>query len=161
DFNRDGIPDLVSTSSGQVQLGLGDGRFGDTTTLTLPSGSTVAAVDADGNSTPDVLVGNPGYPTGQVAAWFNSPGYDNRTAGAVSFVVSAPAQIAAGHNASVTAAAVDVLGNTVPNFRGTVDLDDPPPGSTALNLAGQYTFTAADNGRHTFIFSNVTQAGAN
>src|SRR5262249_54935507 len=29
-----------------------------------------------------------------------------------------------------------------------------------LNLASQYTFTAADNGRHTLLFSNVTQAGA-
>src|SRR5262249_50817393 len=43
---------------------------------------------------------------------------------------------------------------------GTVDLDFTPAGSTALNLSGQYTFTAADGGRHTFLFSNVTQAGA-
>jgi hypothetical protein len=161
DFNGDGIPDLVSASSGQVQLGLGDGRFGDTTTLTLPSNSTVAAVDADGNGTPDVLVGNPGYPAGQVAAWFNSPGYDTRTGGAVGFTVSAPAQVVAGGNTSVTVTAVDALGNPVPGFLGTVDLDNTPAGSTALNLSGQYTFTAADNGRHTFLFSNVTQAGAN
>jgi hypothetical protein len=160
DFNGDGIPDLVSASTGQVQLGLGDGRFGDPTTLPIPGGSTVAAVDADGNGTVDVLVGNPGYPTGQVAAWFNSPGYDNRTGGAVGFTVSAPTQIAAGDNASVTVTAVDALGNPVPGFLGTVDLDFTPAGSTALNLAGQYTFTAADNGRHTFLFSNLTQAGA-
>lgn len=160
DFNGDGIPDLV-TASGQVELGLGDGRFGDTTTLAVPSGSTVAAVDADGNGTVDILVGNPGYPSGQVALWPNSPGYDNRTAGAVGFTVSAPTQIAAGDNTSVTVTAVDALGNPVPGFLGTVDLDDTPPGSTALNLASQYTFTAADNGRHTFLFSNVTQVGAN
>jgi hypothetical protein len=160
DFNGDGIPDLVSASSGQVQLGLGDGRFGDTTTLTLPSGSTVAAADADGNGTRDVLVGNPGYPSGLVAAWFNSPGYDNRTGGSVGFTVSAPAQIAAGDNTSVTITAVDAQGNPVPGFLGTVDLDFTPAGSNALNLAGQYTFTAADNGRHTFLFSDVTQAGA-
>jgi hypothetical protein len=41
-----------------------------------------------------------------------------------------------------------------------VDLDFTPAGSTALNLAGQYTFTAADNGRHTFLYSNLTQAGS-
>jgi hypothetical protein len=35
DFNGDGIPDLV-TASGQVELGLGDGRFGDTLTLPFP-----------------------------------------------------------------------------------------------------------------------------
>jgi hypothetical protein len=160
DLNGDGIPDLVTASTGQVQLGLGDGRFGDTITLPLQSGSTVAAVDADGNGTLDVLVGNPGYPTGQVAAWLNSPGFDNRTGGAVGFTVAAPTQIAAGANTSVTVTAVDVLGNAVPGFLGTVDLDFTPAGSTALNLLGQYTFTAADNGRHTFLFSNLTQAEA-
>ena len=159
DFNGDGIPDLV-TASGQVELGLGDGRFGDVTTLTFLSGSSVAAVDANGNGTVDVLVGNANYPTGQVAAWLNSPGYDNRTGGAVAFTVSAPTQIGAGDNTSVTVTAVDALGNPVSGFLGTVDLDNTPAGSTALNLAGQYTFTAADNGRHTFLFSNVTQAGA-
>jgi hypothetical protein len=41
-----------------------------------------------------------------------------------------------------------------------VDLDNTPAGSTALNLSGQYTFTASDNGRHTFLFSNLTQTGA-
>jgi FG-GAP-like repeat/FG-GAP repeat len=160
DFNGDGIPDLVTASTGRVQLGLGDGRFGDPTTLSFPAGSTVAAVDADGNGTTDVLVSSPSYPTGQVAAWLNSPGYDNRTGGAVGFTVSAPIQIAAGSNTSVTVTAVDALGNPVPGFLGTVDLDNTPAGSTALNLSGQYTFTAADNGRHTFLFSNLTQAGA-
>jgi hypothetical protein len=159
DFNGDGIPDLV-TASGQVQLGLGDGRFGDTITLPFPSGSSVAAVDADGNGTVDILVGNPGYPAGQVAFWPNSHGYDNRTGGAVRFTISAPTQIAAGANSSVTVTAVDALGNPVPGFLGTVDLDDTPASSTALNLLGQYTFTAADNGQHTFLFSNLTQPGA-
>ena len=167
DFNGDGIADLVAASTGQVQLGLGDGRFGDATTLAFPSGifsaaggNSVAAVDVDGNGTADIVVGNGAYPTGQLAAWLNSPGYDNRTGGAVGFTVSAPTQIAAGANASVTVTAVDALGNPVPGFLGTVDLDDTPAGSTALNLAGQYTFTAADNGRHTFLFSNLPQAGA-
>ncbi|HEY7312010.1 MAG TPA: VCBS repeat-containing protein, partial [Gemmataceae bacterium] len=157
DFNGDGIPDLV-TSSGQVQLGLGDGRFGDTTTLAFLFGSSVAAVDADGNGTVDILVGNPAYPNGQVAAWLNSPGFDNRTGGAVGFTISAPTQVTAGANTSVTVTAVDALGNPVPGFLGTVDLDSTPAGSTARNLLSQYTFTAADNGRHTFLISNLTQA---
>jgi hypothetical protein len=161
DFNGDGIPDLVTASTDQVQLGLGDGRFGDTITLPLLPNSTVAAVDADGNGTVDVLAGNPGYPTGQVAEWLNSPGYDNRTGGAVAFTISAPQQATAGANTSVTVTAVDALGNPVPGFLGTVDLDNTPAGSTALNLSGQYTFNPADNGRHTFLFSNLTQVGAN
>jgi hypothetical protein len=126
----------------------------------LPGGSTVAAVDADGNGTVDVLVSNPTYPTGQVAAWLNSPGYDNRTGGAVGFTISAPQQATAGANTSVTVTAVDALGNPVRGFLGTVDLDNTPAGSSALNLVAQYNFAAADNGRHTFIFSNVTRAGA-
>src|SRR5262249_39367969 len=101
DFNGDGIPDLVSTN-GQVALGLGDGRFGDTVTLPLPFGSFVAAVDADGNGTMDVLANGQGVPAGQAEAWFNSPGYDNRTGGAVGFVVSAPPQNAARDNTSLT-----------------------------------------------------------
>src|SRR5262249_39915998 len=91
DFNGDSIPDPV-TSAGQVELGLGDGRFGDTTTLPFLFGSSVAAVDADGNGTVDILAGNPVYPNGQVAAWLNSPGFDNRTGGAVGFTISAPQQ---------------------------------------------------------------------
>jgi hypothetical protein len=177
DFNGDGIPDLVTVTggevgfglasgvTGQVQLGLGDGHYGDATPLAFPTSpfpqpTQVAAVDADGNGTVDILVSNPFYPTGQVAAWFNTPGYDNRTGGAVAFTVSAPTQIAAGDNTAVTVTAVDALGNPVPGFLGTVDLDFTPAGSTALNLLGQYTFTAADNGRHTFLFSNLTQVGA-
>jgi hypothetical protein len=162
DFNGDGIPDIV-TSTGQVQLGLGDGRFGDTTTLAaFPAGSgvTVAAVDADGNGTIDVMASAAGYPTGQAPVWYNSPGYDNRTGGAVAFTISAPTQIAAGDNTSVTVTAVDALGNPVPGFLGTVDVDFTPAGSTVFNLASQYTFTVADNGRHTILFSNLTQASA-
>ena len=161
DFNGDGIPDLV-TSNGQVAqvaLGLGDGRFGDAITLSLPFGSFIAAVDADGNGTPDILANGAGVPTGQAEVWFNSPGYDNRTGSAVNFIVSALTQITAGVNSSITVTAVDALGNPISNFLGTVDLDNTPVGSTALNLAGQYTFTPGDNGQHTFLFSNVTQAG--
>src|SRR5260370_36206046 len=100
DFNGDGIADLVTASTGQVQLGLGDGRFGDTTTLAFPSGifsaaggNSVAAVDVDGNGTADIVVGNGAYPTGQLAAWLNSPGYDNRTGGAAKLLVPPPPPI--------------------------------------------------------------------
>jgi hypothetical protein len=175
DFNGDGIPDLVTVTggsvgfgltpgvTGQVQLGLGDGHFGDATPLAFPTSpfptqpTKVAAVDADGNGTVDILVSNPFYPAGQAVVWFNTPGYDDRTGGAVGFTISSPAQVAAGSNTSVTVTAVDALGNPVPGFLGTVDLDFTPAGSTALNLLSQYTFTAADNGRHTFLISNLTQ----
>ncbi len=157
DFNGDGILDRVTGSPGQVELGLGDGFFGDSTFIT---GGTVAVADIDGNGTPDVLVNDPQFPAGQVALYLNSPGWDNRTGGAVGFTVSAAQQVAAGASLSVTVTAVDALGNPVSNFLGTVDLDSRLTGSTSLNLAGQYSFTAADGGRHTFLVSNLTQAGS-
>jgi hypothetical protein len=158
DFNGDGIADLVTAAPGQVTLGLGDGFFGDATSI-LGAGS-VAAADVDGNGTPDVLVSETGFPAGQVALYLNSPGYDNRTGGAVGFTVSAPQQITAGSTFSVTVTAVDALGNPVPGFLGTVDLDASAVGSTSLKLSGQYSFTAADGGKHTFLVSNLTQVGS-
>jgi hypothetical protein len=157
DFNGDGIPDLVSGSTGQVELGLGDGFFGDSTPI---FGGTVAVADIDGNGTPDILVNVQGLPVNQVALFLNSPGWDSRTGGAVGFTISAPQQVTAGSTSSVTITAVDALGNPDPNFLGTVDLDSVQAGSTSSKLLGQSNFTAADGGRHTFFFSNLTQAGS-
>ena len=84
DFNGDGIPDLA-LGNGQVELGLGDGNFGDT--IAVPSEGGVAAVDIDGNGTQDLLIGSVGSPSG-VVLMLNSPGWDNRTGGAVGFTVS-------------------------------------------------------------------------
>jgi hypothetical protein len=106
-------------------------------------------------------VGSPAFPPGKVALLLNSPGWDNRTGGATGFTVSVAPQVTAGANVSVTVTAVDALGNPVPGFLGTVDLDNSAPGSTSLGLVGQYTFTAADAGRHTFIVTRLTQAGVN
>jgi FG-GAP-like repeat len=156
DFNGDGIPDRVTASSGQVQLGLGDGFFGDTTLI--QGGASVAAADVDGNGTPDVLIGSSGFPGNEVALIRNSPGWDNRTGGAVGFTVSAPQQVTAGAATSVTVTAVDALGNPVPGFLGTVDLDSTLAGSTQ-KFAGQYSFTAADGGKHTFLVTGLNQAG--
>jgi hypothetical protein len=158
DFNGDGIPDKA-LASGQVELGLGDGNFGDVTSVL--GGSAVAAADVDGNGTPDLLVSSPSFPSGKVALVLNSPGWDNRTGGAAGFTVAVAPQVTAGTNVAVTVTAVDASGNPVPGFLGTVDLDNSLPGSTVLGVLGQYTFTAADAGRHTFITSRLTQAGAN
>src|SRR5262249_16103782 len=138
DFNGDGIPDRA-LASGQVQLGLGDGNDADVTNVL--AGSGVAAADVDGNGTQDLLVGSTNFPAGKVALLINSPGYDNRTGGAVGFTVSVAPQVTAGANVSFTVTAVDASGNPVPGFLGTVDLDNTAPGSTSLGLLGQYTFT--------------------
>ncbi len=158
DFNGDGIPDKA-LGTGQVELGLGDGNFGDVTPV-LSSGGGVAAVDIDGNGTQDLLVGAPGSPS-NVALLLNSPGWDNRTGGAVGFTVSVAPQVAAGANVAVIVTAVDAAGNPVPGFLGTVDLDNTAPGSTSLSTLSQYTFNAADAGRHAFVLTGLTKAGLN
>ena len=156
DFNGDGIPDLA-LASGQVELGLGDGNFGDATNIV--AGNGVAAADVDGNGTQDLLVSSPNFPPGKVALLLNSPGFDNRTGGAVGFTVSAPQVVSAGAVLSVTVTVVDALGNAVPGFLGTVDLDQQLPGSASRILEGRYDFAAADNGRHTFLVANLSNAG--
>ncbi len=67
----------------------------------------------------------------------------------------------AGANVAVIVTAVDAAGNPVPGFLGTVDLDDAAPGSTRPTLSQQYSFTAADAGRHTFVVTGLTKAGLN
>jgi FG-GAP-like repeat/FG-GAP repeat len=156
DFNNDGIPDLA-LAAGEVELGLGDGNFGDV--MIVAAGNGVAAADVDGNGTQDLLVTSPSFPPGKLALLLNSPGFDDRTGGAVGFTVSAPQLTSAGGVLSVTVTAVDALGNPVPRFLGTVDLDLQQAGSASRKFEAQYQFTATDNGRHTFLVSNLTNAG--
>lgn len=163
DFNGDGILDkaFINVGKAEIELGLGDGQFGDAVSFAVsPSPTSVAAADVDGNGTPDLLVGDVNFGN-MVALLSNSPGWDNRTGGAVGFTVSAPQQVTAGAASPVTVTAVDALGNPVPGFLGTVDIDDLAPGATSQALQEQYSFTAADAGRHTFLVSGLTKAGAN
>ncbi len=62
-------------------------------------------------------------------------------------VFSAPANSTAGSSFSLTVTAADANGNTFGSYRGTVSFASSD--STAA-LPGSYTFTAADNGVHTF-----------
>ena len=158
DFNGDGIPDLaVTTGSGvQVELGLGDGHFGDLLPLDV-NGSSLFAADSDGNGTPDLFVAVP-ILSGKLALLLNSAGWDNRTGGATGLTVSAPPQVTAGAPLSVTVTAVDSTGKAVPTFHGTVDLDAGATGSAQSFLA-QYDFTPADHGTHTFVLNALTKAG--
>ena len=123
DFNGDGIPDraILGSQGPEIDLGLGDGGFGDPTII--PAAATsVAAADLNGDGRPDLVLGDTLLGS-NVAELLNSPGWDNRTAGAVGFTVSAPQQVSAGGLFSVTVTAVDAAGNLVSGFHGTVNLD--------------------------------------
>jgi subtilase family serine protease len=67
--------------------------------------------------------------------------------GATHFSVSAPSSSTAGSLFSVTVTALDGNGNTVPSYTGTVHFTSS---DTLAGLPNDYTFTAADNGVHTF-----------
>jgi hypothetical protein len=70
-------------------------------------------------------------------------------ASASAFVLTAPATVTAGVPFDVTVTAVDPFGQTALGYTGTVAFSttDPDPG---VVLPAAYTFTAGDNGTHTF-----------
>src|SRR6185369_4766879 len=68
-------------------------------------------------------------------------------AAASRLVVTGPSSVAAGAAFSVTVKAVDPYGNVATGYTGTVHFRSNDPGA---RLPANYTFTAADQGVHTF-----------
>src|SRR5262249_44363353 len=65
-----------------------------------------------------------------------------------SFLVAGfPSPVRTGVQGSFTVTARDAMGNTLTGYRGTVHFTSSDP---RAQLPGDYTFTAADNGVHTF-----------
>src|SRR5207249_2307959 len=63
------------------------------------------------------------------------------------FVITAPASVGAGTPFTITVTATDVNGNTATGYTGTVHFTSS---DGLASLPGNYTFTATDNGVHTF-----------
>jgi hypothetical protein len=61
--------------------------------------------------------------------------------------ITAPGSATAGSAFSITVTAQDANGNTIPDYAGTVHFTSS---DSAATLPGDYTFTAGDNGSHTF-----------
>jgi hypothetical protein len=68
-------------------------------------------------------------------------------AAASQFIIAAPSTVSAGVAFSLTVKVEDVYGNVVTGYRGTVHFSSTDNKAT---LPANYTFTAADNGVHTF-----------
>ena len=73
--------------------------------------------------------------------------------------VSAPASVTAGTPFSVTVSAVDAFNNVATTYRGTVHFTTTDTGSGVV-LPADYTFTAGDNGTHTFSGVALATAGS-
>jgi hypothetical protein len=99
-------------------------------TLTAPGAQTVKAADT---KTASIA----GSATTQVRA----------APAATRLLVLTPETTTPGTPARVTVAALDASGHVVPNYTGTVRLTSSDGKAT---LPANYTFTAADHGRHTF-----------
>ncbi len=147
DFNGDGHDDFAVRGSSQymVEYGKGDGSFYPLVAYSVPAGrfEMGSSGDLDGDGAVDFA-----YPsTSGVTVVRNAHDDASNVAGAVSFQVALPASATAGAAVPMTISALDAGGNVATGFLGTVYVTSNDPGSVSTYA---YTFTAADNGVHTF-----------
>lgn len=140
-LNPDGTPDTSFGSGGVVTAG-----------VPATNGAGLAICPSKGTDTADfgkiVVVGATGTLGGNgfmVARFLPSapPSVPN-------FVVSGPAFTTAAAPFSVTVTATDATGNVLTNYAGTVDFANLASLDPQGVLPANYTFTAADQGVHTF-----------
>jgi hypothetical protein len=146
DVSGAGNLDLMTANIGSNNVSLlagnGDGTFQPAVNYAVglnPVG--LAAADVNGDGKPDLLVTNLGANTVSVLLNQNIGGR---------FGISAPANANAGDAVTVTLTALDFSGRVDPTYRGTVHFTSTDP---AALLPANYSFTAADNGVHTFAFT--------
>jgi hypothetical protein len=71
-------------------------------------------------------------------------------ASASAFLLTAPDSVTAGAPFDVVVTAVDLFGQTAIGYRRTAQFTSSDPLTVPLDLPGNYTFTSADAGQHTF-----------
>ncbi len=121
------------------------------TAASLPANTTLTAGDG-GTRTFTVAFATAGSQTLTVADTVNSGLTVQQTVSVIATpagieVTGLPTTVTAGKSANVTVIAVDSSGNPLPAYRGTIQFQ-----STDLKavLPANYTFSAADDGHHTF-----------
>jgi hypothetical protein len=161
DFNNDGKLDIATPNAGSddvtVLLGRGDGTFA------LPRSSTVggspwrlAAGDFNGDGWLDIATAP--YTGNNVSVMLNAADWSPTGAPATHFVVSGfPSSTTAGTTGTFTVTAETASGTTATGYTGpTVHFTSSDPQAV---LPADYTFTAADQGVHTFS-ATLKTAGA-
>ncbi len=129
-LNPDGTPDTTFSSSGVVTAG-------------LPSSAGAGAPAIYPNTGTDTADYGKIVTAGSHVARF----LPSAPASSASFVVTGPSSTTAGASFSVTVTATDANGNVLTGYTGTVDFASFDPQAV---LPANYTFTAADQGMHTF-----------
>jgi len=148
DFNADGKIDLVTANenAGTVSVLLGNGNGTFQPARNYAAGAlplSVAVGDFNGDRLPDVAVANAN--SNDVSVLLNDGIWH-------SFQVSGfPSPTTAGDAHAITVTALDTAGNVLTGYTGTVHFSSSDP-QAALPTT-DYTFTAGDNGTHTF---NIT-----
>jgi hypothetical protein len=147
DMNGDGHPDLVLASDYgggfSVLPGNGDGTFQPPQNFATGLGAyrgvaqPVAVADLNGDGAPDVVIANYGRNTVSVLL------ADQAT----QLQLTAPGAVSAGQPFDVRVQALNADGTVAANYTGTVHFTASESGDT---LPTDYTFTAADQGVHTF-----------
>jgi hypothetical protein len=143
DFNGDGKLDLVKADSGGdsvgVLLGNGDGTFGAARySAAGQSPIAVAVGDFNGDGRPDLAVAD--YSAG-VSVLLNTGDWRSIQLGGF------PSPTTAGQAHTLTVTALESDGKVMTGYTGTVHFTSSDP---QAGLPADYTFTAADNGTHTF-----------
>jgi hypothetical protein len=150
----DGSGALADTITADPQLGPLQDNGGPTQTMALLPGSP--AIDGGSNALAVDAQGNP-LSTDQRGTGFNRVvngtvdigAFEVQQAPVTHLGVSAPTSVTAGSAFSVTVTALDDANHTVTGYTGTVHFTSTDTRSGVV-LPSDYTFTAADNGTHTF-----------
>jgi hypothetical protein len=116
---------------------------GPTFTMALLPGSP--AIGA-GDPTNDPATDQRGFPR-LVNGTIDIGAFEVQGTAVSQLVVSAPSSVTAGSPFAVTVAALDNNGNLIPGYTDTIHFTSSDPQAA---LPADYTFTAADNGVHTF-----------